>query len=273
MIESPRLQMIDGHYIPQLGLGVYQSAPGAETEGAVLEALRLGYRHVDTAQFYGNEADVGSALRKSGLGRDAVFVTTKIANFNQGRDTTLRSLERSLKEAAFDAYDLVLIHFPVTGKRSDTWRALVDAQKQGLAKSIGVSNYTVRHLEELLDESAVVPAINQVELSPFLGQAELRAFCAKHRILVQAYSPLTQGVKLRHKVIVSAAAKAGRTPAQVMLRWAVQHGLIVLPKSVTPARIAENGAIFDFALDADTMRTLDGLDAGFRVSWDPTDVP
>ncbi|WP_437589183.1 aldo/keto reductase [Sorangium sp. So ce1000] len=272
MIESPRLQMIDGRHIPQLGLGVYQATPGAETEGAVVEALRLGYRHVDTAQFYRNEADIGSALRKSGLERDAVFITTKIANWNQGRDKTLRSLEGSLKEAALDAYDLVLIHFPVTGRRSDTWRVLVDAQKQGLAKSIGVSNYTVRHLEELLGESAVVPAINQVELSPFLVQAELRAFCAKHRILVQAYSPLTQGVKLGHKDIVAAAKKAGRTPAQVMLRWAVQHGLIVLPKSVTPARIAENGAIFDFTLDADTMRTLDGLDCGFRASWDPTHV-
>jgi len=264
--------MNDGRSIPQLGFGVYQLAPGEETANAVSEALKAGYRHIDTAQFYRNEADVAQAIRSGEVRRDEIFVTTKLSNPNQGYESAKRSLARSLA-AGFAYFDLFLIHFPVTAKRADSWRALLELKEQGLCKSVGVSNYTIRHLQELLDSSPVKPAVNQVEISPFLPQKELREFCAKHEIVVEAYSPLTQGKKLGHPAIVAAAQKAGKTPAQVMLRWCVQHDLVVLPKSATPERIIENAAIFDFELDADTMSVLDGLDENLRNSWDPTDVP
>ena len=259
--------------MPQLGFGVYQTSPGEDTRGAVLEAFKVGYRHIDTAQFYRNEKDVGDAVRKSGLKRDEVFITTKISNPNQGLEKAKFSLDKSLKDAGFDYFDMLLVHFPVTGKRLDTWRAIIEMRKQGKTESIGVSNFTVRHLEELLAASDVVPAVNQVEFNPFCNQTELLAFCEKHGIKVQAYAPLTQGQRLAHPAIVSVAEKLARTPAQVMLRWAVQHGLTVLPKSVTPARIAENAAIFDFEIAASDMQALDAVGENLRTSWDPTEVP
>lgn len=265
--------MNDGRTIPQLGFGVYQSKPGEETMSATMEALRVGYRHVDTAQFYRNEKDVGEALRRSGLKREDVFVTTKIANPNQGYDATLKSLDRSLEQFGFDSFDLVLVHFPVTGRRQETWKALIEARAAGKAKSIGVSNYTIRHLQELRQQSDVLPAVNQVELSPFCYQKALIDHCHAQKIVVQAYSPLTQGQKLSHPAIVAVAKRLGKTPAQILLRWAVQHDLVVLPKSVTPARIAENAAIFDFEIGADDMQKLDALDENFRTCWDPTNTP
>jgi diketogulonate reductase-like aldo/keto reductase len=272
-VANPRISMNDGRSLPALGFGVYQSAPGQETRGATLHALKSGYRHLDTAQAYRNEKDVGAALRESGLPRADVFVTTKIATANTGYELTKKSLDRSLQQFGGDYFDLVLIHFPVTGRRLDTWRALVEAQREGKARSIGVSNFTVRHLEELLATTDVRPAVNQVELSPFLQQRELRAFCARHDIVVEAYSPLTQGKRLGHPTLVEVAQRVGRTPAQTMLRWALQHQLVVLPKSVTPARIEENAAIFDFELPPAELQRLDGLEEGLRVCWDPTDVP
>ena len=267
------LSMNDQRAIPQLGFGVYQASPGEESKGAVLEALRQGYRHIDTAQFYRNEKDVGAAVRESGIARADVFVTTKIANPNQGYESTKKSFERSLQQAGFDYYDLVLVHFPVTARRKDTWRALSELRAEGKAKSIGVSNYTIRHLLELFDQSEVLPAVNQVELSPFCHQKELLAFCEKHKVVVEAYSPLTQARKLADPTIAGVAKKLGKTPAQILLRWAVQHRLVVLPKSVTPARIKENAAIFDFHIADDDMARLDQLDENFRTCWDPSDVP
>lgn len=270
---APVVHLNDGATLPVLGLGVYQTRPGESTVRACLAALHAGYRHIDTAQAYGNERDVGTAIRESGLPRSDVFVTTKIANGNQGTATTRSSLERSLAQFGYGYFDLVLVHFPVSGRRAATWRALIEARRAGLARSIGVSNYTVRHLAALLAESDVVPAVNQVELSPFCGQAALRAYCAQHAIVVEAYGPLTQGEKLRDRRLVGIAQRVGRTPAQVLLRWGVQHGLVVLPKSVTPARIAENAALFDFELGPAEMAVLDALDENFRTCWDPTDVP
>ena len=269
---NPVLRLNDGASIPVLGLGVYQTRPGEATVAACLEALRVGYRHIDTAQAYGNERDVGAAIQRNGLPRSDVFVTTKIANGNHGTAATRTSLERSLKQFGYDYFDLVLVHFPVPGRRSETWRALVQAQRAGLARSIGVSNYTVRHLSALLAESDVVPAVNQVELSPFCSQAALRTFCAQHAIVVEAYSPLTQGLKLRDVELVEIAHRLHRTPAQILLRWGVQQGLVLLPKSVTPARIAENAALFDFELGPAELDVLDALDENFRTCWDPTDV-
>jgi diketogulonate reductase-like aldo/keto reductase len=270
---SPAIKLNDGRSIPQLGFGVYQTSPGEQAQNAVREALKVGYRHIDTAQFYRNEKDVGEAVRSSGLKRDEVFVTTKIANPNQGLEKTKFSLDKSLQQAGFDFFDLVLVHFPVTGKRLDTWRALIEMKKEGKAESIGVSNFTVRHLEELLAASDVVPAVNQVEFNPFCHQRELLVFCEKHGIKIQAYAPLTQGQRLAHPAITAVATKLKRTPGQVMLRWAVQHGLVVLPKSVTPSRIAENAAIFDFEIPASDMQALDALDENLRTCWDPSDVP
>jgi diketogulonate reductase-like aldo/keto reductase len=272
-MANTRLIMNDGHSIPQLGFGVYQSAPGEETRKATLEALRVGYRHLDTAQAYRNEKDVGDAIKESGLSRSEIFVTTKIANPNQGYQGTKTSLDRSLARFGYDYFDLVLIHFPVTGRRAETWQALIEAKQAGKARSIGVSNYTLRHLEELLRTSETKPAVNQVEMSPFLFQRPLLEICHANAIIVEAYSPLTQGRKLHHPVLVEVAKTLGKTPAQVMLRWALQHRMVVLPKSVTPSRIAENAAIFDFEIPAAAMHVLDGLDEGFRTCWDPSDVP
>jgi diketogulonate reductase-like aldo/keto reductase len=266
------LPLNDGHEIPIFGLGVYQSPPGRPTQDAVQEALRQGYRHVDTAALYGNEADVGRALRASGIPRDEVFVTTKLWNSEHGYDAALRACERSLKTLGLDRIDLYLIHWPVEKRRLDSWRALTRLQDEGVCRSIGVSNYTIGHLEELARHSDRVPCVNQVELSPFLAQPELRNFCHLHKIVVEAYSPLTRGRRLGDPVVGTIAAAHSKTPAQVLLRWAIQHEMVVIPKSVRPARIAENAAIFGFALSDVEMARLDGLDENYRICWDPTNV-
>jgi diketogulonate reductase-like aldo/keto reductase len=266
---TTRLPLLSGESIPQVGLGVWQAAAGAETRKAVREALARGYRHVDTARIYGNEADVGAALRESGLSRDDVFVTTKLWNQDQGYDRALRAFDASLKRLGLDSVDLYLLHWPVAGLRLDSWRALERLFAEKRARSIGVSNFLVPHLEELLARAEVVPAVNQIELTPFLQRRDTRALCDEHRIVVEAYSPLTRGLRLSHPAVVSIAREVERSPAQVLLRWGLQHGLVVLPKSTKPARIAENGALFDFSLDADAMRRLDALEEGLVTGWDP----
>jgi diketogulonate reductase-like aldo/keto reductase len=262
-----------GHTIPQIGLGVWQAAAGAETKKAVLTALRVGYRHVDTARLYGNEADVGAAVKASGVPRGEVFVTTKVWNDDHGYDKTLRAFDASLSRLGLEYVDLYLVHWPVGGKRRDTWRAMEQIFANGRARSIGVSNYLVPHLEELLGEAKVLPAVDQIELHPFLQHRDTRAFCAKHGIVVEAYSPLTQGTRLGHPVITRIAKRIERTPAQVILRWGIEHGHVILPKSTHESRIRENADLFDFALDADAMKALDDLDEGAATSWDPRTQP
>jgi diketogulonate reductase-like aldo/keto reductase len=269
---APTLPLAGGGAIPQLGLGVWQMG-GKATRRAVAAAIGAGYRHVDTARVYGNEADVGAAARDSGLPRRDLFVTTKLWNEDQGYDEALRAFDASLARLGLDDVDLYLVHWPVAGKRRDSWRALERLHKEGRARAIGVSNFMTNHLEELLREAEIVPAVNQIEVSPFHQQRETRAFCARHGIVVEAYSPLTRGQRLDDGTIGAIAAEVGRTPAQVMLRWGVQHGLIVLPKSTHEARIRENAAIFDFSLDARTMAALDGLDEGLVTGWDPRRQP
>jgi diketogulonate reductase-like aldo/keto reductase len=269
----PSFPLDNGVSIPQLGLGVYQVPPGEETVRAVRDALDLGYRHIDTARWYSNERDVGRAVRASGIPRDQIFVTTKLANPDHGFASTIKACEESLKLMGFDYVDLYLIHWPVARLRGDSWRAMEKLYKEGKCKTIGVSNYMIHHCEELLKNCEVVPHVNQVELHPFLTHEKLRAYSAEKKIQIETYCPLTQGLKLNHKIVLHIANKNGRTSAQVMLRWAVQLGLVVIPKSLKKERMEENSKIFDWSLDQDDMHRLNGLNEELHVSWDPTHAP
>ena len=251
-----------------LGLGVWQ-APPDECREAVAAALRLGYRHIDTARIYGNEADVGAAIRDSGIPREQIFVTTKLWNDDQGYDSALRAFDASAKRLGLEYIDLYLIHWPVPGKRLDSWRALEKLHADKRARAIGVSNFLVRHLEELFAKAHEKPAVNQIELTPFLQRRDTVALCQREKIVVEAYSPLTRGKRLDHPVITALAKELGKSPAQVLLRWGVEKGVVVLPKSVHEARIAENGAIFDFQLTPAQLARLDALEENLATGWDP----
>lgn len=268
-VATARARLGNGVEIPRVGLGVFRASRGEETRRAVLEALRLGYRHIDTARVYGNEADVGAALRESGLPRGDVFVTTKLWNDDQGYDGALRAFDASLERLGLDVLDLYLLHWPVPGRRLESWRALERLYADGRVRAIGVSNFMDRHLDELLARATVPPAVNQIEVSPFLQQREVRRACGGRSIVVEAYSPLTKGARLGHPVVARVASRLARTPAQVLLRWGLQSGLVVLPKSSRPERIAENARLFDFELDETAMRELDGLEEGLVTGWDP----
>jgi len=270
-LTDTTLPLLSGARIPQVGLGVWQTPSGATTRQAVAAALDVGYRHIDTARIYGNEVDVGVAIRESAVAREAVFVTTKLWNADQGYDRALNAFDEGLQRLGLDYVDLYLIHWPVAGKRLDSWRALERLHAEGRARSIGVSNFLVPHLEELLAGARQVPAVNQIELTPFLQRRETRALCARHGIVVEAYSPLTHGRRLDHPVVKDVARRVGRSVAQVLLRWGLQQGLVVLPKSTKPARIAENGALYDFTLDERAMKELDALEEGLVTGWDPAE--
>jgi diketogulonate reductase-like aldo/keto reductase len=263
----------NGVEMPWLGLGVYQTPPGVETQQAVSAALHLGYRHIDTARAYRNERDVGEAVRQSGVERKELFITTKLWNADHGYDASIKACRQSINNLNLGQIDLYLVHWPVEGLRQETWRGMTTLLKDGWVRAIGVSNYTIRHLKELLDKADVVPAVNQVEFSPFLFQKELLQFSKQHGIQLEAYGPLTQGKKLGHPVLVQAAARAKKTPAQVLIRWALQHQVVAIPKSTRRERIEENSRIFDFEIPASDMAALDALDENFRTSWDPTQAP
>ena len=273
MTPAPSVHLNNGVALPQVGLGVYQAKRGEEARRAVREALELGYRHVDTAKDYGNEREVGEAIRESGLRREEVFVTTKLWNDDQGYDEALAAFDASMRRLGLEVLDLYLLHWPVPGRRLDSWRALERLAREGRVRSIGVSNFMTRHLDELLARAEIVPAVNQIEVSPFLQQREARAASESRGIVVEAYSPLTKGRRLDDPVVGRVAREAGRTPAQVLLRWGIQHGMVVLPKSVHPPRIAENAALFDFALPPAAMVELDGLEEGLVTGWDPREEP
>lgn len=261
--------------IPVIGLGVYKSEPGTVTKEAVVEALRVGYRHIDTASIYNNEADVGDAIAASGLDRSEVFVTTKLWNDDHGYDNTLRAFDRSLDQLGLEYVDLYLIHWPVPVLRLDTWRALERLTLDGRVRDIGVSNYMARHLAEILEHAAVVPAVNQIEMSPYNYRSRLETInlCNEHGILIEAYSPLTKGRKLDDPVLSEVGQRYGKSSAQVLIRWALDKGFVVLPKSINPARIAENYDVFDFSLDNDDIDKLDALNESLATGWDPTDAP
>lgn len=262
----------NGVEMPVLGLGVWQVQTGNECRRAVLWALEAGYRHIDTARIYGNEKDVGAAIRESGLPRAEIFVTTKLWNGDQGYEKALRAFDHSLSALGLEYVDLYLIHWPVPGTREDSWRALQHILEEGRSRAIGVSNYTDRHLAELLSWADVPPAVDQVEFSPYLYQVDLLEYCRGHGIQLEAYSPLTRGRQLKDVKLVNVARRVGRTPAQVLIRWALQHDLVVIPKSVRHARIVENAAVFDFSLSAEDMAVLDALDESHRFAWDPSAV-
>lgn len=268
-VTTASLPLHSGGTIPQVGLGVWQSPRGAPTKNAVLSAIRAGYRHVDTARIYGNEADVGAAVRQSGVSRSEIFVTTKLWNDDQGYDAAQRAFDASLERLGLEYVDLYLIHWPVAGKRLESWRALERIKASGRARAIGVSNFLVPHLEELFGSAKELPSVNQIEMHPFLQQRETRALCNQHGIVVEAYSPLTRGRRLEDPAIARVAKRLGRTPAQVLLRWGIEKGVVVLPKSVTESRIVENADVFGFSLDADAIAALDALDEGSPVAWDP----
>ena len=270
-VETARTKLNNGVEIPRVGLGVWQAARGAETQNAVRWALGAGYRHIDTASIYRNEADVGAAIRGSEVPRDQIFVTTKLWNDDQGYDSTLRAFDQSLQRLGLASIDLYLVHWPVPGRRLDSWRALERLYTEKRVRAIGVSNFLVPHLRELLDGAEVVPQVNQIELSPFLQRRDTLAFCKQHEIVVEAYSPLTRGQRLKHPSVVSVAKRVQRTPAQVLLRWGLQHDAVVLPKSTHQSRVEENAALFDFTLDAQAMLELDALEDNLTTGWDPAD--
>ncbi len=269
---TPKLTLNDGNQIPQVGFGVYLSPPGEATLASVSEALRIGYRHIDTASMYGNEADVGKAVKSSGIPREAVFITTKLWNADQGFDTTLKAFDQSFKNLNVDYVDLYLLHWPVEGKRINSWKALSQIKRSGRVRSIGVSNFMVHHLEEIINATGVVPAVNQIELSPYLYSSDVINFCKKNNIIVEAYSPLTRSKKLVDLKLKSIADKYAKTTAQILIRWSLQHGFVPLPKSNTPSRIKENFGVFDFEINEQDMNTLDSFNENFRTCWDPTSV-
>jgi len=269
--EVPVLTLHDGVEIPQLGFGVFQIPP-EETQERVEEALAVGYRHVDTAAAYGNEAEVGAAIAASGVRREDVFVTTKLWNSEQGYDPTLRAFDESLKRLGTGHVDLYLIHWPQPRRDLflDTWGAFERIREEGMVRSIGVSNFRIEDLGRLEAAADQQPTVNQIELHPRFQQAELRAWHADHGIATEAWSPLAQGDLLRDGTIETIAAHHDRTPAQAILRWHLQIGNVVIPKSATPERIRENFEVFDFELSEDDMAALERLDTGERIGPDPS---
>jgi diketogulonate reductase-like aldo/keto reductase len=270
---SSTKRLNDGTEMPLLGLGMWQVPQGRAGIETVKYALKVGYRLIDTASMYGNEREVGVAVRESGLPREEVFITTKLWNSDHGYERAMRACDTSLKLLGLEYIDLYLIHWPVTGARKETWDALVTLRKEGKCRSIGVSNYTIRHLQELMNSSSVLPSVNQVEFNPFLYQRELLEFCKAKKVALEAYRPLTKGHRLGHPVLLEIAQKYSQTPAQIMIRWSLQHDLIVIPKSAKPERIIENSRVFDFTISGDDMARLDALNEDLRTDWDPTNQP
>jgi 2,5-diketo-D-gluconate reductase A len=270
MVFAPLVEMNDGRSIPVIGFGVWQ-VPDDVVVDATVKALEVGYRHIDTAYLYHNERGVGEALRRSGLDRDDVFVTTKVWNTDHGYDQTLRAFDKSTGLLGIDEVDLYLIHWPTPARDVylDSWRALIRLREEGRARSIGVSNFHDAHLRKIIDETGVIPALNQIELHPWLPQTELRDIDARLGIRTEAWSPLGSGRLIDDPVIAEVSAKHGKSPAQVMVRWSIQLGNIVLPKSVTPERIEQNIDVFDFQLDDADMAAIATLESGRRTGPNP----
>lgn len=272
---TPSIPLSNGVSLPQLGLGVFKS--GEQTPQAVYGALDAGYRHIDTAHIYRNELEVGQGVRAwcadRGVPRSQVFVTTKLWNDHHGYDSALAAFDRSCEQLGLEYVDLYLLHWPVPDARHDSWRALERILREGRARAIGVSNFTPAHLRQLLDVCEVAPMVNQIELHPFLQQRETVALCRQHGIAVEAYSPLTKGRMLDDDVLVTTASRLGCSVAQLLIRWSLAQGHVVLPKSSNPDRIRENAAAVNIRLDDAALSALSALDAGIHTAWDPTLVP
>lgn len=260
-----KARLNNGLEIPRLGLGVYQSPPGKPTRHAVEYALKIGYRHIDTAKIYGNETDVGRAVKQSGIDRDEIFITTKVWNSDQGYDSTIKACNTSLKCLGLDYINLYLIHWPIKGMNNETWKAMTQLLKEGKVRAIGVSNYMINHLEEIIYNSDIVPAVNQVEFHPFLYQHELLHFCESRGIQLEAYSPLARAKRLQNPEILKLAKKYDKTSAQILIRWGLQHELVVIPKSIHYDRIKQNAEVFDFHLGTEDMTVMDSLNEDLQT--------
>ncbi len=271
-MNVPNIKLSSKTTIPQLGFGTWMMKEERECKNAVKAALSTGYRHFDTAQIYENEQFIGQALAESGIPRAELFITTKIWNDNMFWDDIGPSFEESLKKLQTDYVDLLLLHFPVTEYRRPAWHRMQDIYKSGKVKAIGVSNYTIKHLEELLRESEIKPAVNQVELHVFLQQPDLVQYCHDNDIAIEAYSPIAHGYDMDNKTIAKIAKKHGKSVAQIMIRWCLQKGFITIPKSARPERIQENFDTIGFTLDEEDMKEIAALDKGLRTCWDPTHV-
>lgn len=266
---ADRVKLNNGVEMPWLGLGVWKAEDGQEVASAVKSAIELGYRSMDTAAVYKNEAGVGQGIAESGIAREELFVTTKVWNSDQGYESTLQAFEESRNKLGLDYIDLYLIHWPVKGKYIDTWRALEKLYSDGRVRAIGVSNFHIHHLNDILESGSVVPVVNQVEYHPLLAQRELLAFCKSHQIVMEAWSPLMQGKLFEDPTLNDIATKYGKSVSQVILRWDLQHGVITIPKSVNRERIAQNGDIFDFELSVEDMQRIDAMNKDQRVGPDP----
>jgi diketogulonate reductase-like aldo/keto reductase len=259
----------NGVKMPWLGLGVWKAQDGEEVEHAVEVAIHTGYRSIDTAQIYRNETGVGRAIKRVGIDREELFLTSKVWNKAQGYDSTLEAFEKSLRRLQVDYLDLYLIHWPVKGKYKETWKALETLYREGRVRAIGVSNFQIHHLEDLMMDCEIKPAVNQVEFHPYLTQEELRSFCRKHQIQMEAWSPLMMGNVVKDETIRQIAEKYQKTPAQIVLRWDLQHQVVTIPKSVNEKRIIENSEIFDFELSEEDMNRIDQLNRNHRFGPDP----
>ena len=268
-----RVSLSDGNSMPLLGLGTWAAQPGGETRDAVAFALETGYRHIDTAKMYGNEQDVGEAVRQSSIPRQEIFVTTKLWDSDQGYQTAHDAFDRSMDQLGLEYIDLYLIHWPVEKLRNDSWRALNDIKESGRTRSIGVSNFSHKHLQELYSYSDIRPVVNQIELSPFLQQPLIASFCRSENIQLTGYCPLAKGRRFDEPVLADIAEQHSKSPAQVMIRWALQNRQAVIPKSSNPKRIVQNADIFDFQIGVDEMVRLDGLDDDSRYCPDPLSMP
>lgn len=259
--------------IPMFGLGTYLNDNGRQAIDSILYALEIGYQHIDTAAMYENEMEVGKAVRESGIPREEIFVTTKLWNSDHGYDNTIKAFQRSLERLGLDYVDLYLIHWPVENLRLESWRALERLYSDGLCKAIGVSNYMERHVDEILNNFSIVPAVNQVEFSPFLYLKELQNYCESKGIALESYSPLTKGYRLNEPRLIEIARRYDKSTSQILIRWCLQKGMIVIPKSSRNEHIKENADIFDFEISEADMLALDNLNENYRSTWDPTTVP
>ena len=273
MANQLYMTMNDGHRIPVVGLGTWKSEPGSATYNAVLDSIKAGYRHIDTARAYDNESDVGRAVKDVDINRNDLFITTKLWNKDQGYDTAIEACEKSLTRLGCDYIDLYLIHWPLKDKRNESWKAFIELKEKGLCKSIGVSNFTIDNLKELEDKFGILPVANQVEFHPYHYQKELLEYCNSKNILIEAYSPLVHAKRMDEPRLVSISEEISKTPAQVLIRWAMQRGLVALPKSVNTNRIIENFAVFDFEISDSLMKRLDDLNERFVTCWDPHNPP
>lgn len=262
----------NGVKMPAFGLGVYKVEEGIQIEETIKTGLEIGYRLIDTASFYKNEEGVGRAIRNSGISREELFITTKVWNTDQGYESTLKAFETSMEKLGLDYLDLYLVHWPVKGKYIETWRALEKLYREGRVKAIGVSNFKIHHLEDLLKNSEEKPVVNQVELHPLLSQEDLREFCQRHNIKVEAWSPLARGRFLDEPVLKKIADSHNKSSAQVILRWHLQNQIIAIPKSVTASRLKENADIFDFELTPEEMKVINGLNQNQRFGADPDNI-